>query len=299
MLRALRETEIEGVATTIPADIAILEHPDFIDVEHSTKLGRGAAGPLRAWPPPAPPAGRPADGEPPGSQRDVDVEVNGRRFQVKLWVPDAAPQVVGGRRAGRPAGRPARRPGGGGGHGGGPAGSGSVTVPMQGTIVKVLVGGGRRRRGRSGRLRARGHEDGEPHRRRDRRHRHRDQGRSRATPSAPATWSPSSSSTPPGPSPAASRPTSPPDGIAGRRRLGYACPAGRSRRGDVAPSCHHQAEVCRGPIEGQGGRGGVDRRPRRPVGSRRHRRVLRDHRGRPGRGGDARPPSGSSRPMTS
>src|ERR1700738_1110286 len=30
MLRALRETEIEGVATTIPADIAILEHPDFI-----------------------------------------------------------------------------------------------------------------------------------------------------------------------------------------------------------------------------------------------------------------------------
>ena len=37
MLRALRETEIEGVATTIPADIAILEHPDFIAVEHSTK----------------------------------------------------------------------------------------------------------------------------------------------------------------------------------------------------------------------------------------------------------------------
>ncbi len=36
MLRALRETEIEGPATTIPADIAILEHPDFINVQHST-----------------------------------------------------------------------------------------------------------------------------------------------------------------------------------------------------------------------------------------------------------------------
>jgi acetyl-CoA/propionyl-CoA carboxylase biotin carboxyl carrier protein len=30
MLRALRETEIRGVATTIPAHVVILEHPDFI-----------------------------------------------------------------------------------------------------------------------------------------------------------------------------------------------------------------------------------------------------------------------------
>src|SRR5437660_10627991 len=37
MLRALRETEIEGVATTIPAHLAILEHPDFVAVEHSTR----------------------------------------------------------------------------------------------------------------------------------------------------------------------------------------------------------------------------------------------------------------------
>ena len=29
--------EVEGVATTIPADIAILEHDDFAAVEHSTK----------------------------------------------------------------------------------------------------------------------------------------------------------------------------------------------------------------------------------------------------------------------
>ena len=33
---ALRETEIEGVATTIPAHLAILEHPDFAAATHST-----------------------------------------------------------------------------------------------------------------------------------------------------------------------------------------------------------------------------------------------------------------------
>ena len=37
MLRALGETRIEGVATTIPADVAILSHPDFVEARHSTK----------------------------------------------------------------------------------------------------------------------------------------------------------------------------------------------------------------------------------------------------------------------
>jgi len=137
MLRALRETEIEGPATTIPADIAILEHPDFVKVEHSTnwvaeRLDLSGLAPYR---PPAPSGG--PDGEPGRVQRDVDVEVDGRRYQVKLWVPDMAPAVVAGGAASRPA-RP--RPGAGpGGHGHGGEGSGEVSVPMQGTVVKVLV----------------------------------------------------------------------------------------------------------------------------------------------------------------
>jgi acetyl-CoA/propionyl-CoA carboxylase, biotin carboxylase, biotin carboxyl carrier protein len=36
-IRALDELVIEGVATTVPADLAILRHPDFAAVEHSTK----------------------------------------------------------------------------------------------------------------------------------------------------------------------------------------------------------------------------------------------------------------------
>src|SRR5256714_2076068 len=37
LIRALEETEIQGIATTIPAHLAILAHPDFIAGEHSTK----------------------------------------------------------------------------------------------------------------------------------------------------------------------------------------------------------------------------------------------------------------------
>jgi acetyl-CoA/propionyl-CoA carboxylase, biotin carboxylase, biotin carboxyl carrier protein len=138
MVRALRETHIEGVATTIPADIAILEHPDFIRVAHSTNWVEqeldlsGIAGD-RAPPAVAPPA----DGGPARVQRDVDVEVDGRRFQVRLWVPDSAPQPAAAPgRAARP------RPGASPAAGGEGAGSGDVVVPMQGTIIKVLVGVG-------------------------------------------------------------------------------------------------------------------------------------------------------------
>jgi acetyl-CoA/propionyl-CoA carboxylase biotin carboxyl carrier protein len=133
MLRALAETQITGIATTIPAHVAILSHVDFAEGRHSTKwveevldLSHLPAEPVDS----SPVAVVPADGEVPLVQRDVTAEVDGRRYAVKLWVPDLGP--VGGPRA------PARTKRAAAGAGGG-TGSGDVAVPMQGTIVKVLV----------------------------------------------------------------------------------------------------------------------------------------------------------------
>ncbi len=139
-LRALKEFEIAGVHTTIPADIAILEHPDFSAVEHSTKWvedvldlsglvsSKGEA--------PAPLPGE--DDEPAKVRRTVDVEVNGKKFAVAMWVPDTPVVAVAAGSGGAKAPR-AKRSASGGGAG---SGSGSVAVPMQGTIVKVLVAEG-------------------------------------------------------------------------------------------------------------------------------------------------------------
>ena len=145
-IRALEELEITGIATTVPADLAILRHPDFVAGEHSTKwveerldLSTVAAGPVGAAGG-VDTAGDDAEGADPEPKvrRDVDVEVNGRRFGVTVWVPESqvgAAVAVGA--AGKAAPRPRRAAAGGGG-----AGSGDVIVPMQGTIVKVLVSEG-------------------------------------------------------------------------------------------------------------------------------------------------------------
>ncbi|MGA0709944.1 MAG: acetyl/propionyl/methylcrotonyl-CoA carboxylase subunit alpha [Ilumatobacteraceae bacterium] len=124
-IRALDEMVVEGVHTTIPADRAILAHPDFAAVTHSTKWveetldlsnltsssGSGEA---------------PEDGL---VERSTTVEVNGKRFDVKMWVPETTGVVA--KKSKKPA-----RAGGSSGSGGG---SGEVAAPMQGTIVKVNV----------------------------------------------------------------------------------------------------------------------------------------------------------------
>jgi len=133
MIRALEETEIEGVATTIPADLAILRHPDFEALMHSTKwvedtldlTGVGAS---------AVAAPTESDAEP-KVRRDVDVEVNGKRFAVSMFVPESQLAPT----AGAPAAKPRPKRGGSGAGGAGAAGSGKIAVPMQGTIVKVNV----------------------------------------------------------------------------------------------------------------------------------------------------------------
>ena len=127
---ALNEMVVEGIATTIPADIAILQHPDFHAVTHSTKwveetLDLSGIG--------APPASAPTDNDDaPMVERTTTVEVNGRRFNVKLWVPESAATTTVAKSK-KPVRSAAAASAGAGG------GSGKVSVPMQGTIVKILV----------------------------------------------------------------------------------------------------------------------------------------------------------------
>ena len=134
-IRALNEMTVEGVATTIPADLAILEHPDFAAVTHSTKWVEERLDLSGIAPAKKPEAA--GDDAAALVERRTTVEVNGKRFDVKMWVPDT-PMVaaVAGAAAGG-AKKPARSSSGGGA--GGASGSGDVAVPMQGTIVKVLV----------------------------------------------------------------------------------------------------------------------------------------------------------------
>ena len=119
-LRALDEMVVDGVATTIPADRAILEHADFKAVAHSTKWVEETLDltGVRS-------SSRSTGDDEPTVRRDLGVEVDGRRFSVSMWVPDQAATVTR---------RRSSRSGSGGG-----SGDGNVTVPMQGTIVKVLV----------------------------------------------------------------------------------------------------------------------------------------------------------------
>jgi acetyl-CoA/propionyl-CoA carboxylase biotin carboxyl carrier protein len=130
MLRALGETEITGVATTIPADLAILQHPDFIEARHSTNWVEERLDPA-SFVAPASSTDTADVGDEAESRvlREVTAEVDGRRYAVKLWVPDTAP-AASGRGGNRPTKPRAAVTG---------TGSGTVIVPMQGTIVKVLV----------------------------------------------------------------------------------------------------------------------------------------------------------------
>ena len=131
MLRALGELEIRGVATTVPANVAILEHPDFAAVAHSTRWVEETLDLGDVWSDSGSPADPDPDADPdtPTVRRDMSVEVDGRRFDVSLWVPDPAAVAAAGRPRRASAGRSAA----------GGAGNGQVAVPMQGTIVKVLV----------------------------------------------------------------------------------------------------------------------------------------------------------------
>ncbi len=136
-LRALGEMQVEGVATTIPADEAILAHPDFAAVTHSTRwvtdeLDLSGLMPMQV----AEELGFTDSEE--NVRHTIDVEVNSKRYTVKLWMPEGATAAPSDeRRSRRP--RPSSSGGSGTGAGGG---SGEVRTPMQGTVIKVLVAEG-------------------------------------------------------------------------------------------------------------------------------------------------------------
>jgi acetyl-CoA/propionyl-CoA carboxylase, biotin carboxylase, biotin carboxyl carrier protein len=128
MLRAIEETTIEGVSTTLPADVIMLSDEEFVNGTHSTKWveERLDFSDVTASSTPAISVG---DGT---RRKDVTAEVNGRRVTVTLWVPEDDDGLP---RATSTAAKPRRQ------HHAGVVGSGSgkVAVPMQGTIVKIVA----------------------------------------------------------------------------------------------------------------------------------------------------------------
>ena len=127
MLRALDETVITGVATTSPALRLILESEAFVTGTHSTNFVETELD-LSSL------ERVPDDGSTDERGRvlsTVESEVDGERFTVRLWMEPTTS-------AGAAPPHKARRamsgvPG---------ANDGVITVPMQGTIVQVLVEAG-------------------------------------------------------------------------------------------------------------------------------------------------------------
>ncbi len=105
-IRALEEFEIEGVATTVPAHLRLLAHPDVVEGSYTTRTVEGGAldGLLSAASEPASPT----------------VVVGGR--SARLW----NPALTGSIRASGPDAR------------GGASGR-AVLAPMHGTILRLLV----------------------------------------------------------------------------------------------------------------------------------------------------------------
>ncbi len=139
MERSLSELEVSGIATTAPAHRAILASAEFRAGEHSTKwveenLDLSDLPSANATPADFNPANDSAADQESRVRKDAVLEVNGKRFEVSAWVPETA----GNASQGATARKPRRKSG----SEQLSAGSGRVAVPMQGTVVKVLVSKG-------------------------------------------------------------------------------------------------------------------------------------------------------------
>ncbi len=135
MLRALRETRIAGIATTIPAHEAVLRHPDFVAVRHSTNwLEERLEMPSSAMPPPsAAPArrGSPATASPATPSPSAAASASTAPWRSRRGVPAVTTWRAGAAGAPlgvAPVGAKAR-----------PDVAGAVLAPMQGTVIRLLA----------------------------------------------------------------------------------------------------------------------------------------------------------------
>ena len=119
--RALAEFRVEGITTTLPFFEALLDDEVFVSGDYTTGFVAGRMDDLEIE---GSKVGEPGE-MPEKESRQVEVEVNGKLFQVRVYTEEKTeagkPQRKGGR---------AQRAS---------ATEGAVTAPMQGTIVKVLV----------------------------------------------------------------------------------------------------------------------------------------------------------------
>jgi acetyl-CoA/propionyl-CoA carboxylase, biotin carboxylase, biotin carboxyl carrier protein len=135
MLRALEEFSIQGPTTLIPFHQALLSHPCFVAGEtcHGVVESEELAATVAELADAAPVAA-PSDGAGPRvrtAERVRSVEVDGRRFEVRLSEPEPEWRTLAIRRSERV------RKG-----GSGAAGRDAVVSPMQGTVLAVQVADG-------------------------------------------------------------------------------------------------------------------------------------------------------------
>jgi acetyl-CoA/propionyl-CoA carboxylase biotin carboxyl carrier protein len=121
--RALAEFTVEGISTTLPFFRAILSDEAFVSGDYTTGFIAERMGKLEIEP------SSPGDPSvvPEKNAREVEVEVNGKLFRVKVFGDEDTRGEAGPPRRRRGETRRASTSG------------GAVAAPMQGTIVSVLV----------------------------------------------------------------------------------------------------------------------------------------------------------------
>ena len=119
--RALEEFRVEGIATTLPFHRALVEDEVFLSGNYATGFIAERLAGFEMEASPVARVGEASDKE----GREVEVEVNGKLFRVRVFG-----ETSGERERPRPKAGVTRRA---------TMGGGAVLAPMQGTIVKVLV----------------------------------------------------------------------------------------------------------------------------------------------------------------